>query len=99
MREETATVGGKGRITIPKGVREKVGINSGDELLFRVTATGAVEMVPMALVPRDQVWFYTKAMQERVAGAEDDIRLGRTTATSTVEEIDEHLDSLDEEGE
>lgn len=94
MSSQTARVGGKGRITIPKDVREQMGLSSGDELLFRVTASGAAEIVPMTRVPRDQVWFYTKHMQKKIARAEDDIRLGRTTATSTEEEIDEHLDSL-----
>lgn len=37
-----AKVTSKGQVTIPKGVRDALGLHAGDELLFRVERSGAV---------------------------------------------------------
>lgn len=91
---EYATVGDKGRVTIPKSLRESLGIKEGDRIMFRVSASGIVEVVPMALVPKDQIWFYSEPMQERMARGEEDVRLGRTTRVSSRKHAQAHLDRL-----
>ena len=92
-----ATVGRKGRVTIPKAIRQILELDSGDEVVFHVV-DGRVEVIPMALVPRDQVWFYSRGMQARVMEAELDIATGRTTRVSSVEGLDAHLDGLRKRG-
>ena len=89
----TTTVGAKGRVTIPKAIREEVGLAEGHRVMFHVTGTGVL-IVPAEVVPRDQAWFYSPQMQERVAAAESDIRDGRVTATDSAEAAQRHLDSL-----
>jgi antitoxin PrlF len=42
----TATVTSKGQITIPKGVRETVGLQAGHRVSFEVREDGVVEMHP-----------------------------------------------------
>ncbi len=37
-----AKVTGKGQIQVPSGVREALGVKTGDEIVFRVTESGAV---------------------------------------------------------
>jgi AbrB family looped-hinge helix DNA binding protein len=44
----TATVTSKGQITIPKEIRERLHIKTGDRLDFRVEGDGAVRIVPIA---------------------------------------------------
>jgi len=88
-----ATIGPKGRVTIPSHIREQIKIAAGDEVVFHVV-DGKVEMVPMAMVPRDQVWFYSKKMRERIAKAELDIALGKTKRVSTPKAAQAHLDRL-----
>lgn len=90
----STTLRDRGRVTIPKAVRERLGLSEGDTLLFRVTPSGNAEVVPMAQVPRDQVWFYAEEMQRRVAEAEEDIALGRTTRLTSPEAVRAHLDAL-----
>jgi hypothetical protein len=34
-------------------------------------ADGRAELIPLALVPRDQLWFYADAIQDRVQSAEE----------------------------
>lgn len=42
----TSTVTSKGQITIPKALREALGLASGDRVAFRLRRDGVVEMVP-----------------------------------------------------
>jgi hypothetical protein len=43
---------------------------------------------------RDDSWFYHPEMQARIAQAEADMREGRVTRGSSLEELMAHLDSL-----
>ena len=88
-----ATIGPKGRVTIPAHIREEMKVAAGDEVVFQVS-DGRTELVPLAVVPRDQVWFYSTEMRERVAQAEIEIVTGKTKRVSTVEAAQAHLDSL-----
>lgn len=47
MAESTLT--SKGQITIPKQVRDALGLEAGDRVSFRVREDGVVEMVPETL--------------------------------------------------
>lgn len=42
----TATLTSKGQVTIPKEVRDKLGLDTGDRLAFRVRDDGVVELAP-----------------------------------------------------
>lgn len=42
----TATVTSKGQITIPKEIRDELGLDSGSRIAFRLRADGTVEMQP-----------------------------------------------------
>ena len=90
-----ATIGPKGRVTIPRHVRERLNVGPGDEIVFQVSE-GRAEVVPLAVVLRDQVWFYGSEMRERIAKAEMDIVGGRTTRVSTPDALETHLEDLEE---
>jgi hypothetical protein len=53
-----------------------------------------VELVPAALIPKDQLWFYHPEMRQRIRRAESSLAAGRVTKTRTVEEAQTFLDSL-----
>jgi AbrB family looped-hinge helix DNA binding protein len=88
-----ATIGPKGRVTIPRLIREQLRVGPGDEIVFHVS-DGRAELVPLAVIPRDQVWFYSREMRERVTRAEMEIALGKTTKIPTPEAAQAHLDRL-----
>jgi AbrB family looped-hinge helix DNA binding protein len=88
------TIDKKGRATLPEEVRLALGVEAGDLILLERTKKGTFELIPAALVPRDQLWFHHPGMQERIGRAESDFATGRSTRTDTPEEAQTLLDSL-----
>lgn len=88
------TLDPKGRTTLPEEVRAALGVEPGDLILLERTDRGTFELVPAALVPKDQLWFHHPDMQARVARAEKDLAEGRSTRTRNPEEAQALLDSL-----
>jgi AbrB family looped-hinge helix DNA binding protein len=84
----------KGRATLPEEVRASLGLRPGDFVLLEKTERGTYELVPAALVPRDQLWFHHPEMQRRLKKAESDLVDGRTRSTRSVAEAQSLLDSL-----
>lgn len=88
------TVDSKGRATLPEEVRSALGLKAGDLVLLERTDRGTFELVPAALIPRDQLWFHHPEMQARLSRAEADLANGRSTRTETPEQAQAFLDSL-----
>jgi bifunctional DNA-binding transcriptional regulator/antitoxin component of YhaV-PrlF toxin-antitoxin module len=90
------TIDRRGRGTFPEEVRRELGLGSEDSnlVILERTERGTFELVPAALVPKDQLWFHHPDVQSRVAEAEADFREGRFTRTETPEEAQAYLDSL-----
>ena len=86
----------RGRGTFPEEVRRELGLEGEEPQIVILSRTphGTYELVPAALVPRDQLWFHHREMQARVAEAEADFREGRAVATDTPEEAQAYLDRL-----
>ena len=88
------TVGDKGRVTLSEAIRETLGIQEGDVLIPEITDHGTIELVPVALVPRDQVWFTHPEVQARIAEAHADIAAGRTTKVVSRQQMKDRLSKL-----
>ncbi|HVR10017.1 MAG TPA: AbrB/MazE/SpoVT family DNA-binding domain-containing protein [Thermoanaerobaculia bacterium] len=83
----------KGRATLPEEVRSSLDLKPGDFVLLERTERGTYELVPAALVPRDQLWFHHPEMQRRIRKAEADLAASRTNVTHSAEEAQALLDS------
>jgi AbrB family looped-hinge helix DNA binding protein len=77
----TATVSSKGQLTLPKSVREALGIETGDQVVFRVSADRAVlarspslldlaGSVPVPALVRGASWDEVRARSRRRARSE-----------------------------
>jgi bifunctional DNA-binding transcriptional regulator/antitoxin component of YhaV-PrlF toxin-antitoxin module len=86
----------RGRATFPQEVRRELGLDAGDSsfVILEKTERGTYELIPAALIPRDQLWFYSEEVQTGIAAAEADFRSGRSVATSSAAEAQAHLDRL-----
>ena len=88
------TVDKKGRAVFPQALRRELGLSEGTQLRIERTDTGAYELVPAELVPRDQLYFHTPEMRERVERAERSFREGTSTRTGDEHATQQFLDSL-----
>lgn len=88
------TVDKKGRATFSRVLRRELGLTEGTQLRVERTDDGAYELVASELVPRDQLYFHTPAVRERVERAEESFREGRSTRTEGEGATQQFLDSL-----
>lgn len=90
--EEAVRVGAKHQVTIPRRISRALRLKKGDHLLIRLEGQ-RVEMVPVSLIPKDQLWFWTPEWQAMEREADEDIAQGRVKEFSSVEELLKDLKS------
>jgi AbrB family looped-hinge helix DNA binding protein len=79
------------QVSIPKDVREALGLNEGDYLEVEERG-GEIVMIPKRLIDADQAWFWTPEWQAGEREVEEDIRAGRLSRRfKTVEEMKKHF--------
>lgn len=94
MSSEFVTLDKKGRATLPEHVRMALGVEAGDFIILEQTERGTFELVPAALVPKDQLWFYHPEMQARIKKSEASIEAGSAAVTRTPGEAKRFLEGL-----
>lgn len=67
----TLTVRDKGIVTIPKGIRDRLGIRPGDHFEVEIE-DGRIVLLPQRMIDASQTWFWTEEWQagERRASEE-----------------------------
>jgi len=75
-RAEKIRVGAKRQLTIPREALEKLRLREGDFVELRVH-DHKLELIPLAMIPRDQLWFWTPEWQEKEKEADEDLAAGR----------------------
>ena len=78
-RVDRLRLGGKRQLTIPRHALAKLHLREGDFLELRVVE-GKLELVPLALIPRDQLWYWTPEWQAKEREADEDLAAGRYKA-------------------
>ena len=69
-------VGAKRQLTLPRQVLAKLRLREGDFLEIRVN-DDRIELIPLALIPRDQLWYWTPEWQAMEREADADKAAGR----------------------
>ena len=88
----TIGVGAKRQVTIPHRICSALRLKKGDHMLMRLVG-GRVEMIPVSLIPKDQLWFWSREWQEKEREADEDIAAGRTKTAASVDELFKDLNS------
>lgn len=84
--EESVRVGAKHQITVPRRISKALHLKKGDHMLVRLV-DHRVEMIPASLIPKDQLWYWTREWQKKEREADEDIAHGRTKEFESVEEL------------
>ena len=98
--EEKATyktrVRAKGQITVPRVLRERLGVREGDDLIFYENEEGQVVVDAAQTIPPDQAWFWTERWQQMEREVQADYDAGRYKEFDNVEDLIADLnDGLD----
>jgi AbrB family looped-hinge helix DNA binding protein len=81
------------QVSIPKGIREQLGIAEGD-LIEVVAEDGRIVMIPKRLIDADQAWFWTPEWQAKEREADEEIRQGLGAGPfDNVDDLMKHLES------
>jgi AbrB family looped-hinge helix DNA binding protein len=93
----TATVRGKGRVTIPERVRLALDVHEGERFDVSVTEDGSILLRRRIEIDPDQRWFWTAAWQARTREGLEDEAEGRMTLHESGEAFLESLAELDKQ--
>lgn len=85
----------KSQITIPKEFARQLNLKPGDKLEVEAK-DGCLVFTPVAVIPRDQLWFYGREWQVDEAKVDQQIREGRVKKAKSIDELAKGL-GLDEE--
>jgi antitoxin MazE len=76
----------KSQVTIPNEVVKKLGLAVGDKLDV-VVMDGKIIITPVVIIPKDQMWFYSKEWQDGEKDVDRQVREGKTTKAITMEDL------------
>jgi antitoxin PrlF len=87
----------KGQITVPSEVRDALGANEGDDLLFSKDETGRIVITRAQIIPPDQTWFWSARWQRMEKAAQADLESGNVLEFDNVHEALTALDQIEAE--
>lgn len=90
--EEAVRLGAKHQVTIPRRISKALGLKKGDHMLMRLVDR-RVEMVPVSLIPKDQLWFWTPEWQAKEREVDEALAQGDFKEAKSVEELLKELKS------
>lgn len=82
----TSKVTSRGQVTIPQELREKLHLEEGSVVMFEFVE-GRIHLIPTALIPADQAWFWTKEHQKKEQEADEDLKHKRYDEFSSVDDL------------
>jgi len=76
----------KSQVTIPSELVKKLKLKPGDKLEIE-EKDGCLIITPVAVIPRDQMWFFSKDWQADELKVEEQIREGRIKMARSKDEL------------
>jgi AbrB family looped-hinge helix DNA binding protein len=76
----------KGQVTVPGEIRNILGAEEGDELVFMVDENKRVIVERVQLIPPDQAWFWSERWQRLEREVQEDIEKNRIQSFDSIEE-------------
>jgi AbrB family looped-hinge helix DNA binding protein len=81
-----------GQVTIPKEIRTKTNMQSGDFVEVKIDEEGRIILVPKKLVDASQAYFWTEEWQKGERAADEDIKAGRVNKFKSAAEAVKYLE-------
>lgn len=77
----------KGQVTVPVEIRNFLGVEEGDELVFMVDESGRVFVERVQIIPPDQAWFWSERWQRLEREVQQDIVNQKTHQFDSSEDV------------
>jgi AbrB family looped-hinge helix DNA binding protein len=90
--EEAVRLGAERQVTIPHRISEALRLKEGDHLLMRLVGQ-RVEMIPVSLIPKDQLWFWTPEWQKKEREVDEALERGDYKESDSVDVLLKDLKS------
>jgi AbrB family looped-hinge helix DNA binding protein len=84
----------KGQVTVPVEIRNILGAEEGDELVFMVDENGRVFVERVQIIPPDQAWFWSERWQRLEREVQQDIANQKTHQFDTPEDAVKYLNNV-----
>ncbi len=84
----------KNQLTVPKEIVKGLNLKPGDYLNYEAK-DGKIIITPVALVPKDQQWYWTNKWQAGEREADEDIKAGRVKTFHSVDDLIKELHADD----
>ena len=81
----------KGQVTVPGEIRNILGVEEGDELVFMADENGRVIVERVQVIPPDQAWFWSERWQRLEREVQQDIEKNRIHQFDSTEETQSFL--------
>ena len=75
----------KGQVTVPGEIRNILGLEEGDELVFMVDENGRVAVERVQIIPPDQAWFWSERWQRLEREVQQDIEKNKIHHFDSIE--------------
>ena len=79
------------QVSIPKYVRQALGIKIGDMVSFDVQKNGKTLISPIAMIKKEQSYYWSPKWQKEMKQSEEDLRKGHFKSFQTVKELKKHF--------
>jgi antitoxin PrlF len=84
----------KGQVTVPQEIRNLLGAEEGDDLLFYTDEAGRVVVSRARVIDPEQAWFWNEHWQRMEKEAQADLESGRVVEYSSIAEALAALDEI-----
>jgi bifunctional DNA-binding transcriptional regulator/antitoxin component of YhaV-PrlF toxin-antitoxin module len=82
--EQAVRLGAKHQVTIPHRISKALRLKKGDHILMRLVGR-RVEMIPVSLIPKDQLWFWTPEWQAKEREVDEALARGDYKVADSVD--------------
>lgn len=88
-----ATIGARGRLTLPRSARQHLSLAEGDRILI-VLDQNTLELIPVKFAARDSLWSMARSVRSRIESAEGDVQSGRVARLTSPRSLGRAVDRL-----
>lgn len=82
---------GRGQMTLPPEIRDRLQVREGDDVLFRINEQGQVVVEQVQYIDPEQAWFWTEKWQKAMQESQNDYDNGNYVEFENMDDAIKYL--------